>query len=603
MNKKVNMSDISNKIQFIYKDECEKNIAGIIIYDKDGKFFFDAEFKNEMSNEEVEALLIRNAVINRGGKYYKPSSFNNEYVSFSDGVINPDDIVMNKEEPEMLDIPKVFFYGYKPTTKDEGDEGVATIEYISKSERFKGYVSIKCQGTSSMNYSKKNYTIKMYTDETLETKLKKDFKSWGEQTKFCLKANFIDHSHARNICGARLWNQVVSSRNNYSELPELLRTSPRNGAIDGFPIKLYYNNSYEGIYTWNIPKDAWMFNMDDSLDEHCVLCGEEFVSGHFELADATLWSDEIHDEMPVAIENSFNNFINFVMNSSDEEFKSNLENYVYVDSVIDYFIFQNVIAGMDSMGKNQIFATYDGVKWIASSYDMDSTFGLFWDGTKYIETNYNMSQAGGGNKLYARLENLFLEEIRERYSELRETVLSYANVVNTFERFIDVIGENLYDEDNTIYTEIPNCDTNNIKQIRDYYRDRLIYVDAMMSEGNANTETNLLVDPNINITTSDTRIDTIALGQEKPIKGESYTLTIKGTLGDDRTHLVIFDNTGDLYITEIWKNEDRELTGIYQDTFVWPIDDAVDGIAIYQRPQEGTSISTIEWVKLEKGDR
>lgn len=86
------MTNLSNKLTRIYGDECEKNVVGIIIYENNGKYFFDEEFKHIMNNEEVEALLLRGAVIDRGGKYYKPSSFNDERVSFSDAVINPEDI-------------------------------------------------------------------------------------------------------------------------------------------------------------------------------------------------------------------------------------------------------------------------------------------------------------------------------------------------------------------------------------------------------------------------------------------------------------------------------------------------------------------------------
>ena len=388
-------------------------------------------------------------------------------------------------EPNDSDMPKVFFYGDKPTNKTSV---YATIEYISKTQHFKGYVDIKCQGNSSMAYPKKNYTIKMFSDEARSTKLKKDFKGWGKQSKFCLKANYIDHSHARNIISAKLWDEIVASRANYTELPELLRTSPRNGAIDGFPIKVYYNNTYEGVYTWNIPKDKWTFNMNDTLDTHCVLCSEEYVSGCFRNANASLWSDEIHDIMPESIKTSFNNFISFVMNSTDDEFKTNLENYVYVDSLIDYYIFQYVICGLDSMGKNQLFATYDGTKWIATSYDMDSTFGLYWNGSSFVSSEYRMqedyeSMVGGkpGNLLYMRLEKLFIDEIKTRYAELRANILSYANIVDKFESFMDIIGLDLYAEDLTIYTGIPSGSTNNIQQIRNYIRDRLTYVDKQIN--------------------------------------------------------------------------------------------------------------------------
>lgn len=429
--------------------------------------------------------IITNASLNKieDGIYTTNENVNTKYKDIVNRIENGN--IGNKVEPQNSDIPRVFFNGEKPTSKAAVH---ATIEYKSKTEHFKGYVEIKCQGTSSMAYPKKNYTIKMFTDSTMAKKVKKDFKGWGAQSKFCLKANYIDHSHARNICSARLWNQIVASRANYALLPELLRTSPCNGAIDGFPIKVYYNNNYEGVYTWNIPKDKWMFNMDDTLDNHCVLCGEEYNSGCFLSANASLWSDEIHDTMPANIVTSFNAFQNFVINSSDDEFKANLENYVYVDSLIDYYIFQYVICGLDSMGKNQLFATYNGTKWIATSYDMDSTFGIYWNGQSFVSPTYRMQQDyesgknGNANKLYVRLEKLFINEIKARYSQLRADILSYNNIVNTFEPFMDTIGNDLYAEDLTIYTAIPSGSTNNIRQIRNYYRDRVAYVDTQINK-------------------------------------------------------------------------------------------------------------------------
>ena len=449
------------------------------MFDKDNKFGFI--INNENSNNNIEGLDNIKTDINNIKS--DVNELNTQYKDLENKINSGN--IGNNVEPQDSDIPKVFFNGEKPTSKSSVH---ATIEYKSKTEHFKGYVDIKCQGTSSMAYPKKNYTIKMFTDSTMAKKVKKDFKGWGKQSKFCLKANYIDHSHARNICSAKIWNQIVASRENYALLPELLRTSPCNGAIDGFPIKVYYNNNYEGIYTWNIPKDKWMFNMDDTLDNHCVLCGEEYNSGCFLSANANLWSDEIHDTMPASIVTSFNAFQNFVINSTDDDFKANLENYVYVDSLIDYYIFQYAICGLDAMGKNQLFATYDGTKWIATSYDMDSTFGLYWNGQKFVSTTYRMQEDyescknGNPNKLYVRLEKLFVNEIKARYKQLRSDILSYNNIVNTFEPFMDIIGNDLYAEDLTIYTGIPSGSTNNIQQIRNYYRDRLVYVDAQIDK-------------------------------------------------------------------------------------------------------------------------
>ena len=62
-------------------------------------------------------------------------------------------------EPKNNDIPKVFINGIIPTTKDDV---LAELTYISKTLHFHSYITIKCQGTSSMKYHKKNFTIKLF---------------------------------------------------------------------------------------------------------------------------------------------------------------------------------------------------------------------------------------------------------------------------------------------------------------------------------------------------------------------------------------------------------------------------------------------------------
>ena len=160
----------------------------------------------------------------------------------------------NSVEPQDYDIPKVFLTGdnFSNMTTSK-NEVTMDMEYISKTDRFTSAIKIKFQGDSSLTYPKKNFTIKMYEDDTYQKKLKKEFKNWGtNQNKYVLKANYIDITHARNIVSARLWSQIVKSRSNYDNLNELLKTSPNQGAIDGFLIKLYVNGTYQGRYTWNI---------------------------------------------------------------------------------------------------------------------------------------------------------------------------------------------------------------------------------------------------------------------------------------------------------------------------------------------------------------
>ena len=397
---------------------------------------------------------------------------------------------VNSIEPQLMDMPRIYFSeGTLPTSKTAT---TMKFDYYSKTNEYHGYVDIKCQGNSSMSYPKKNFTIKPYKDKEKTQKLKIDFKGWGKQNKFVLKANWIDLTHARNVVSARLWGDIIKTRSDYATaLPELLRTSPNQGAVDGFPVLVYSNGVYQGRYTLNIPKDKWMSNMDDALDTHCILCGENYKSGCFRELPAingTDWTDELHDVVPAAIKTSWTNAIKFVMNSTDDEFKANLSNYFDINSLIDYLLYGIVSTNLDGYGKNQIYFTYDGIHWIASVYDLDSTWGLWWNGGSFVSTTYSRKEFqdhkdGQGNQLYDRLEKLFIPQLKTRYAELRKDVLSVSHIIQKFEEFNDVCPKDIVQEDYASttgagkFTGIPSKTTNNIQQLRDNVVARLAYVD------------------------------------------------------------------------------------------------------------------------------
>ena len=405
-------------------------------------------------------------------------------------VLRSDSTIGGKSINEIVyhdDIPRVYLSGgLLPVTKDNQ---IMKMKYVSKIESFECWITIKCQGTSSLSYDKKNFSIRLYEDEALTIKLKKNFKGWGAQYKFVWKANYIDLSHARNIVSARLWADCVKTRSTYDQLPQLLKDSPNQGAIDGFFIRVYYNGIYQGRYTWNIPKDPWMTNMDETLEEHCLLCSENYDSGCFRaeaLIDETDWTDEIHSVVPNSVKTRWNEVISFVMNSTDADFKANLNNYIDVTSIIDYYLFHYVCCGLDAFGKNQVYITYDGQKYYATSYDMDSTWGLYWDGSTVVSPAYRMQKDyetgvhGTSNLLFDRLEALFKQEIYDRYQVLRSGPLSLENIIDRFESFM-ICDEAMIREDYEIYPGIPSQSINNIKQIRQYATNRLNYVDDCIS--------------------------------------------------------------------------------------------------------------------------
>ena len=87
------------------------------------------------------------------------------------------------------DIPKLYFEGNIDWMFEKTDVRSITFKYDDGKNVTKGYATLKVQGTSSLGYDKKNYTINLYADAEHEEKLKIDL-GWGAQNKYCLKANW-----------------------------------------------------------------------------------------------------------------------------------------------------------------------------------------------------------------------------------------------------------------------------------------------------------------------------------------------------------------------------------------------------------------------------
>ena len=387
-------------------------------------------------------------------------------------------------EPVDGDLPVVYITGEIPTTKKyvKGE-----IEYISKTNKFKVYTYIKLQGDSSLQYPKKNFTIKLYKNEDRTIEANKEFKNWGAHNNFVLKADYIDILHARNVVSAKLWSKVVQSRSDYDMLPDGIKNSPNNGVIDGFPIKVYINGEYCGLYCWTIPKCDWMVGMDSSNTNHALLSAEFNDNGDIAYQYNpcnfnALW-DGISSYFDVKVGtndttlvSSLNRVISAVMNAD----KTTLEQVLDIQGAIDYFIFQTVILGTDGLAKNMLLATYDMTKWYLCPYDMDATFDL--DGDGYILDEYDTFPPDPSyNNRYSSLLTYIMDgynnEYKARYFELRKSILSYSSIIDEFEKYIAIYGEDIYIQDTINFPGIPSVSANTLNSLRTFVEERLDYLD------------------------------------------------------------------------------------------------------------------------------
>ncbi len=391
---------------------------------------------------------------------------------------------------EAVGMPILSFDGdISEMTKDK--KVTVSVSYDNGDSSFDCDATLKWQGASSIGYPKKNYTMQLLKKGSSDKNKVILNEEWGKQSKYCLKANYIDFSHARNVVSGRIYNDIVKTRDLEDEVSKL----NNGGVVDGFPILIYINGNYQGLYTLNIPKDKWMTGMDDDeegddvVTKQAILMGEtwndyvrlkniidnDFSSCGFELEYCST-EDTIGNEW---VYSSFNAMIEFVNENDGEEFKKGISNYVNIDRTIDSMLYTWIIMAGDNISKNILWVTYDGVHWNSSMYDMDGTWGMAWNGIDYcnatnIQKEYYIDSS---NVLWQKIYENFKSDVVKRYFELRTSVLSKEIVKEYFIVFNESISPLAFVAENKKWSEIPSRETSNINQIIDFMYNRFEAMD------------------------------------------------------------------------------------------------------------------------------
>lgn len=345
-----------------------------------------------------------------------------------------------------------------------------------------GTCTVKWQGNSSLTYPKKNYTVVF--DNAFEA-----VEGWGVQKKYCLKADWVDFSHCRNVVSAKLWGDIVRTRTE-SDLTSRLTTLPNCGAIDGFPCFVVINGEWKGIYNFNIPKEDFMLGMG-SGDKEAIVCAEgtSFTSAeafkepavlgqHFELEyNSSGWAES-------DVQESLNRLIDACRNSDGTNIDTVIAQYVDIDSAIDYYIFYQLLNHADGIVKNYILATYDGTKWFFSAYDLDLVFGVHWPADIFDAANYPVDLHNCHILFKLLYENKY-DQIKARYQALVNGVMSKKAVDCKFSNYGTAIPLAAYNADAELWPGIPSTKTNNLAQISNWYGERIKWLDEWYAERDA----------------------------------------------------------------------------------------------------------------------
>ena len=393
-----------------------------------------------------------------------------------------------------IGMPVIDLGGTLPTSK--GYTNVVEFTYESEGKSFVCTAEIKVQGASSAGKPKKNFNIKLFKEDGSKNKVElKD--GWGKENKYCLKANYIDYSQSRNVVSGQIFGQIVKSRND-----ELVNT-PNGGAIDGFPILVYNNGQYQGIYTLNIPKDNWMFDMKHSDEKNqaifmtstwnSAVSFKAISTSGFTLEFASNEDSLVDNNTQWAYE-SMLDLIEFVYYNDGEDFKNGIHEYADIDKCIDSMLYTFFICADDNTSKNILWVTLDGKVWFSSMYDMDGTWGMRWNGNiEFDENTLLISSLADGkglapernpnnlNLLWERIYVNYFDRVCARYAELRQEILTVDNISTHFAVFFDAIPDVVREAEKQKWTGVPSQNVDHLAQIITFAKKRLVVMDEILN--------------------------------------------------------------------------------------------------------------------------
>ena len=383
------------------------------------------------------------------------------------------------------------YYSDLPILDIETDEEIAfdwaqaPFVFKDKSRSINGYLQISIQGDSSRLFPKKNYKIKTFKDAEFTKKLNwRPKSSWNANNKFNLKANWVDATQARNLTNARIFERAsdVTPFEN-DQVAEKLSHAQAMGQMEGFPIEVYLNGQYNGLYTLNTKKDDKTFGMDsDNVGEEGIV---------FEDVDSQLkkyptkfdghdYSTIVQDNPTATLKNNFDNFIKFLNTASDEDIKTNLKNYIDVHSVMNTYLWGVLAEVWDTSAKSNLLLTYNnGAYWYMVPYDMDSTWSLKPDGNIYdvplpeydfknIDNDTYMQFVTEKNdmKLFDIVYRLFKPELQKQYFKLRQDVWSNSKIIDAYKHFIDSIPQEAYEREHERWPQVTSYEKADFSQLQ-----------------------------------------------------------------------------------------------------------------------------------------
>ncbi|RZJ86172.1 MAG: T9SS type A sorting domain-containing protein, partial [Hymenobacter sp.] len=176
-------------------------------------------------------------------------------------------------------------------------------------------------------------------------------------------------------------------------------------------------------------------------------------------------------------------FVSFVENSSDSEFRRRYQSKFNLQNAVDYYIFLNVLRANDNVGKNLYIAKYtEGEPYFYVPWDLDGVFGNNWMGL-----NDNVTDDILTNGFYKRLNQDcaamgFRVALQSRWAELRASLLTPEHIMAKFADNTAYLQANsVYQREQAVWGDY-HYDAAQLPYVATWLAKRLAYLDTAFSQ-------------------------------------------------------------------------------------------------------------------------
>ncbi len=359
------------------------------------------------------------------------------------------------------------------------------------------YARTQNQGQSSAAWAKKNINVEMYNSAGKSFTIK--FGDKPEEDEVVLKSYYeSDMNMLKDSTSADLWYDIRNYYDDriggafpddvYSDLSKPSNQVAR-GTTFGYPVEVHKGGGFHSLSCIRTKKKGHNYCVESGNRNHILMQADWTLLGALSFATLQLGNFEVRNPkmagyivgaatLPAAyadVETNTLRFINYLKDTFNGtvSLRDTYQDYINLDSFIDYVIHANVVGNWDGLYNNFLVGTYDSNIWNIFAYDMDNTFGAAGFGAPLSPTVITTTTV----TWFGVFQNTFRTEIESRYAYLRNSGLIETKAIrNRLKDYDHMISVDAKLKDAAYWR--PLKETAGVPYISDWLNKKQVFLDS-----------------------------------------------------------------------------------------------------------------------------